>query len=288
MPIVVGASLTAMGLLLARGMEPVFVSTIVTTAVFVFVAIAERLVPFRAEWALSDGQRAHDIGHLFVGTLLGGGIGNVLSNALFLGVAEWSKARIGVTLWPSAWPLAAQIVLCLVAADLGRYVQHRMMHSVPLLWRFHALHHSGVQLNVWKASRAHFVERMTQQMFALCLPIAMGAPASVVAWYLIPASIIGFFAHSNADLDLGPVEYLIVGPRLHRFHHSANLDESNANYSALIVIWDVVFRTYFVPSAKGPERIGVVNDTMPREFVAQIIAPFVGERTVEKPTRVAD
>ncbi len=280
MPIVFGGSLTVMGVLLARGVSPKVVSTLVTTFTFVFVLVMEQVVPYRAEWNESDGQRSHDIGHFLVGTMLGGGVGNVFSNIAFLAVAQWGKKEFGATLWPDHSPLVAQVILCVIVADLGRHIQHSLMHRVPLFWRFHALHHSGVQLNVWKASRAHFVERMTQQICAIGLLVAMGAPEAIVAWYLIPASIIGLFAHSNADIDLGPVEYLVIGPRLHRFHHSLNLDESNANYSALTVFWDVVFRTYFVPKTRGPERIGVVEDTMPREFVAQLVDPFVPRKAL--------
>ena len=61
---------------------------------------------------------------------------------------------------------------------------------------------------------------------------------------------------------------------LHRWHHSRDVAESNANYGANLIVWDVVFRTRRAPSPDGPTTLGLAATDFPRTFLAQLAAPF--------------
>ncbi|MEE9254191.1 MAG: sterol desaturase family protein, partial [Pseudomonadales bacterium] len=57
-----------------------------------------------------------------------------------------------------ALPPAAAFLLALLVLDLVVYVQHRLFHIVPWLWRVHAVHHSDVEFDQTNAVRFHPVE----------------------------------------------------------------------------------------------------------------------------------
>jgi sterol desaturase/sphingolipid hydroxylase (fatty acid hydroxylase superfamily) len=274
MPFIMGAGILICTTLIGRGMHPGASLVIATFVTFFAILGAERILPHRADWSTPDPQLKNDIGHMVVGTMLGGAIGSALTDAVFVSIAvAWTRSS-GSSLWPSSWPFAVQVFLVYALADLGRYVQHRTLHAVPFLWRFHALHHSGDRLNVMKSSRSHITERVFAQIFMFAPLALLGAPTDALLWYIIPNSLLGLFAHSNVELDIGPVEYVFMGPRDHRIHHSAVIEESNSNYGSATTLWDIVFGTYTPPRKKSPERMGIDGDTMPRGFLGQLVAPF--------------
>ena len=55
-------------------------------------------------------------------------------------------------------PWLVQFFLAVLVADLAQYALHRAFHTVPSLWRFHAIHHSSKALDWLAGSRAHIVE----------------------------------------------------------------------------------------------------------------------------------
>ena len=60
--------------------------------------------------------------------------------------------------WVAGLPFVIQFLGILLVADLTQYWVHRLFHSIPLLWRFHAVHHSAESM-VWIAgARLHIVD----------------------------------------------------------------------------------------------------------------------------------
>jgi sterol desaturase/sphingolipid hydroxylase (fatty acid hydroxylase superfamily) len=259
------------------GWSPPLASTAVSTLLFFVIWGLEQVLPHRPEWNAHDGQRWNDLGHTIFGTGGGAALGNFLTELTFsaLGLSI-ARLRGGSGLWPSSLPIGAQLLIVVLVADLGRYVQHRLMHQVPFLWPFHALHHSVLHLNVWKTSRSHLVERVTQQVFMFGPLVACGVPDTVLLYYVIPNTFLGMFAHSNADLRLGPLEYVVMGPAAHRLHHSIEMAHGLSNYGSAIVLWDIVFGTYTNPMKEPPPaKMGIASDTTPRGFWGQVVDPFV-------------
>lgn len=250
---------------------------VVSVGLFIFLSVIalERIIPFRPDWNRRDGQFFNDFGHTVFGTGVGGGLGDLLKNAVFGAVATGLASYTQGGAWPTQAPAWVQLIGVVLLADLGRYVQHRLHHRYPSWWRFHELHHSGEVLTTFKTSRSHFVERVLQQLFMFGPLVALGTPPDVLWWFIVPNSFLGNFAHSNADLRLGPLESIIMGPANHRFHHSKDLAESNTNFSSGTVFWDIVFRTWTNPAKRqGPAEVGIENDATPPKFIDQVLAPF--------------
>ena len=90
-------------------------------------------------------------------------------------------------------------------------------------------------------------------------------------------AVSGLFQHSNCDLRLGWLNYVVSGPEVHRWHHSQRVAESNNNYAHSFVVWDLIFGTYFRPSDRVVEALGLRSRDYPSRFVAQLSAPFARE-----------
>lgn len=184
--------------------------------------------------------------------------------------------------WPHDWPVAAQVMLMLVSAEFLRYWLHRFAHANPLLWRLHAVHHSVHKLYWLNVGRFHPLEKALQ--FSLdALPfMLLGVGEQVIALYFVFYAVNGFFQHSNIRLHHGPLNYLISTAELHRWHHSRLVSEANNNYGNNLIIWDLVFGSWFLPKNRGVGELGLKNADYPMDFASQMTTPFVRGITDKK------
>jgi sterol desaturase/sphingolipid hydroxylase (fatty acid hydroxylase superfamily) len=151
----------------------------------------------------------------------------------------------GVT-FPS-WPIAnvgLSFLTGFLLLDLMRYAVHRCEHSVPFLWRFHALHHSDPDVDVTTSVRHHPIEYVLVSGVYWVAVIVLGIPAIVVLSHSLAVFGTAAVQHGNVRLPervetwLQPV---LVTADMHRIHHSVSLAEANSNYGAVLSIWDRFF-----------------------------------------------
>lgn len=258
----------------SQGIDRMVMLSISTTSLMAVLWALEYVIPHSKDWQSSDGQFSNDVVHMLFGTILGGKLGNIVTYTVFTALSIELVELLGGSPWPGSWPFAVQLVIVFVVADFGRYVQHRLMHRYDLLWRFHELHHSGGRLWTLKASRSHIVERFTQQLSLFALLVLMRAPADVIFAYVIVNSCIGFIAHSNVRMKLGPLNYILMGPEGHRIHHSTDMLESNSNFGSALVVWDILFNTFINGRDYEPAEVGIEDDPTPDGVMAQILRPF--------------
>jgi sterol desaturase/sphingolipid hydroxylase (fatty acid hydroxylase superfamily) len=157
----------------------------------------------------------------------------------------------------------------LVALDLARYLEHRLLHRVPWLWRLHRMHHSDVDYDFTTALRFHPAEALLSAALATAVVAALGAP--VVAVVLDQALFVAaaLFAHANGRLPARweqALRRVLVTPDLHRVHHSAAPDETDSNYASVWSGWDRLFGSDRAAPAAGHEamRIGLEEFRDPR------------------------
>ena len=71
---------------------------------------------------------------------------------------------------------------------------------------------------------------------------------------------------------------VVITPDVHRIHHSAAVDEANANFGSVLPWWDYAFGTYRAQPALGHDamQIGLaeVRDARARSFGWLLTAPF--------------
>ena len=237
------------------------------------ILVLELAVPYRRDWLPGRGVVVQDALYLLV-------VQVALPAALTLAVVGLAADALGggivSGLWPQHWPVVAQAALMIVAADFLRYWLHRACHRWNFLWRLHAVHHAPEQLYFLNVGRFHPLEKSIQFLFDAAPFILIGVTPEVVGAYFVFYAVNGFFQHSNADVWLGPLNWVIAGPELHRWHHSRVVKESENNFGNNLIVWDVIFGTRFLPG-REVGALGLRNPTYPRDFLGQTLAPVTAD-----------
>lgn len=235
----------------------------------------ERVMPHEKKWQERDGQLFADLAHTFMNK---GVVQAMIGFAAVLGLTKFVTpiSEPGYGIWPRDWPLAAQVLLGIVAAEFGLYWSHRLSHEFHPFWRFHAVHHSVTKLWIVNTGRFHFVNSLLSIVFGTGIMLLLGAPYEVLLWLSAITAYVGLLTHCNIEMNfLFPMSYIFNTPELHRWHHSKKLKEGNKNYGENLAIWDVIFRTHFIdPSRRPPVNIGITQK-MPEKFREQLIWPFL-------------
>lgn len=143
-------------------------------------------------------------------------------------------------------PAWAEAAIAFVILDYTNYLWHIINHRIPLLWRFHLVHHTDADLDVTTAIRFHFGEIIGSVFFRGAAVVLVGATPLLVLVYEIVFEACTQFHHSNIKLPLKlerALNKLMVTPRMHGIHHSVVHSETNANYSVIFSFWDRIHRT---------------------------------------------
>ena len=177
-------------------------------------------------------------------------------------------------------PLIVQLVEIVVLADLSEYTVHRLFHRVPFLWRFHAIHHSSVELDWLAASRIHLVDAVVTRALGFVPLYVLGfAPPAVYA-YLVFVSFHAIFVHTNVRFTFGWLAWLIGTPRFHHWHHSAQPEAVDKNFAVHLPVIDRIFGTFHMPAGSWPSAYGIADSAVPEPYPAQLVFPFTGRPVV--------
>ncbi len=175
-------------------------------------------------------------------------------------------------------PIALQAVVAMVLADLFAYGSHRLFHRVPVLWRFHAIHHSSEELDWLASSRLHLVDIIVTRAVAFVPLYVMGFAPAALYPYLVFASIQGIFIHSNLRFRFGVLRFVLVTPQFHHWHHTAQSEALDRNFAIHLPLVDWIFGTYYLPKDVWPERYGIEGNRVPSGYLNQLLHPFVKSR----------
>lgn len=171
-------------------------------------------------------------------------------------------------------PVWLQFLMAIIVADLGQYGLHRLYHSVPWLWRFHAVHHSSVAMDWLAGSRVHFVEILLTRTGVLVPLMLLGFAPQALNAYIILVGIQAVLAHANVRIDGGWLNYVVVLPRYHHWHHARHKDYIYKNYAIHTPLIDMLFGTFKLPPKEWPTRYGVFGQDLPDGIVRQHLYPF--------------
>jgi sterol desaturase/sphingolipid hydroxylase (fatty acid hydroxylase superfamily) len=200
-----------------------------------------------------------------------------------LAAAWWAQEEnIGVLHWlpVPAWFAG---IAGFVAMDWAYYWWHYATHAVPLLWRFHNVHHTDLDLDVTTAARFHFGEIIASIPFRVVAVVAFGVRPLTLLVFEICFEAASLFHHSNWRLPLGlerALNRVIVTPRMHGIHHSIVRRETDSNWGTIFSFWDRVHRTLRVDLAQDEIEIGVASYRDERELTVERLwtMPFRSQR----------
>jgi sterol desaturase/sphingolipid hydroxylase (fatty acid hydroxylase superfamily) len=258
--------------------QPFVIFGVVSVVTLVFVIAGEFLRIYTRHWR----PRLRDNYYPDVTTLV---LNNVLLQSpvlqLVIAGAALSLAGGGLAIWPHHWPLVLQATLALALGEFGAYWWHRANHQIPLLWRFHKVHHCPNRLYWLNATKFHYLDVTLLQTFTVLPALVLGANESAVLFITLFSIFHGYWQHGNTQQSLGVLNYLFSTAQLHRWHHNRNPAVANHNFGSNLIVWDLVFGTYFWPEgghgdAAGVQidQIGIADDDYPRDPFRHLVQPF--------------
>ena len=220
---------------------------------------------FRAGWQTDLGYFA--VSHLAVQVLA------LLTLAPAMVVFAWA-ARPSVQAMVAAQPLVLQFVEIVIVADLAEYAVHRAFHRVPWLWRFHRIHHSAETMDWLAGSRLHLVDIVVTRGLSFVPLYALGfAPPALYA-YLVFVSFHAVFIHANVRFRLRALEWLVVTPRFHHWHHAREAAAIDHNFAVHLPVIDRLFGTAYLPAERWPSTYGIDGAMVPDGWLRQLVLPL--------------
>ena len=224
----------------------------------------------------------------------GNNLGLVFLNSLLLRVLV-PTAAVGMALFASeqgwglfnyfAVPFWLAVVVSVIVLDFFIWLQHVMVHAIPLLWRLHRVHHADLDFDVTTGARFHPLEILLSMGIKFAVILLLGPPLVAVVIFEVLLNATSMFNHSNVRMPLGldrVLRWLVVTPDMHRVHHSTEDDETNSNFGFNLPWWDRLFGTYRDQPRKGHEgmEIGIRSfreDKWCSWLPGMLTIPFVGK-----------
>lgn len=250
--------------------------------IFVCMALLEARYPARK--AVLD-RKTRWVGNLSM-VVLGALISRVLLPATLVGVSVWAQQEdfglfnvmlgyaqsgsslIGISddVESSGVVFAAIVTLSVILLDMIIYWQHRLFHTVPLLWRFHKMHHADSHVDTTTGLRFHPVEIAISLGVKAAAVALLGIPAVAIVIFEVALNGFALFNHANIRLSQkwdDKVGRVLITQRLHRIHHSQAKAESNSNYGFSVSWWDRLFNSFTPRAQYSDETLPIGQKDVP-------------------------
>jgi sterol desaturase/sphingolipid hydroxylase (fatty acid hydroxylase superfamily) len=178
-------------------------------------------------------------------------------------------------------PRVLAAILGFVALDFVVYLQHRLFHAAPLLWRFHRMHHADLEFDATTGVRFHPVEMLVSLAIKLIVIAALGVTPLAVLVFEIVLNATSLFNHANVRISAMIdrwLRFVVVTPDMHRVHHSVQIDEQNRNFGFNLPWWDRLLGTYRDQPREGHSgmTIGIMElrDPAQLRLDRMLVQPF--------------
>ena len=238
---------------------------------FLFIPL-ERISPRNAEQHLFREEWREDLFYYLVSSLM----------VQVLTLLTFAPARLlfaltpfgGFRAWVAGLPFLVQLVAIMFLTDFVQYWVHRAFHRVPMLWRFHAVHHSARSMDWMAGARMHFLEIVILRGSTAIPMVLLGFSEMAMHSYILIVYLYSTFVHANIGWQLRPIERLLVTPRFHHWHHGIEREAIDVNFSIHFPLFDRLFGTFYLPRNDWPLGYGIGGHPVPHGYFAQLRHPF--------------
>ena len=220
----------------------------------VFIPL-ERLFALRADQPVFRRQWLVDLTYFFINSLLIE-ILTILTLKPALILFDWARVGVGERdrrIAAARRPGAG--ARCWSPISPSTWV-HRTFHAVPLLWPFHAIHHSVEEMDWLAGSRLHLVDVILTRGLTYVPIFVLGFSERALMVYVVLVAAQATFIHANVRWEFRPLRRLIATPAFHHWHHSAEREAIDKNFAVHTPIWDILFGTYYLPD-RWPAAYGL-------------------------------
>jgi len=248
----------------------------------VLIGLWELAAPKRALTISKSVRWINNLGLVFFNSFML----RVLFPAAAVGVAVFaSEQGWGLFNYYSDLPFWFVVVASVIIMDFVIYIQHVMVHAIPVLWRLHRLHHADLDYDVTTGARFHPIEIILSMLIKFATILLLGPSVVAVIIFEVMLNATAMFNHGNISLPKTLDKYLrllLVTPDMHRVHHSIEDDEANSNFGFSLPWWDRLFGTYRDQPRAGhvAMTIGINKYRDPKQvswLPGMLMLPFIGK-----------
>jgi len=181
-------------------------------------------------------------------------------------------------------PEMVTLAIAILGVDFLSWAAHRLQHRYLFLWRFHAVHHSQAEMNLFTDARFHFGDALVSYPLQLIPLYLFLIPFPHGIYYVFFRVWYPRFYHANLGINLGPLKYILVTPQSHRIHHSTEKKHWDKNFGVIFSFWDYLFGTQYKNYREYPNT-GIDDECfpvathlrfwhLPCNYLQQMIHPF--------------
>lgn len=196
-----------------------------------------------------------------------------LHDALYVGAAQ-------------SLPTWAQLLIALVAVDFLHWNIHRLLHRVAWLWEIHKVHHSITHMDWAGSMRFHWGEAVFYKSLTYPLLAFFGFSGEALLGFAVIATAVGHFNHSNLDVAIGPLRYVLNNPRMHIWHHALDSELPrglrSVNFGISLSLWDWLFGTAHTPEEPPSQLAFEGIHAFATSWPGQVLHPLPVERTLRR------
>lgn len=235
------------------------------------MAVAEMLAPHRRDWR-PDIKELRVNGLYFVINAAVSNSGSLLAALIVLPRAN-NESNLPLVLQV---PLVLEVLLAILVSGFFTYWWHRFGHRNAWLWRLHGVHHVPKKIFMLNNNTVHSLDLFASAFIGIFALLVTGFSTLAITLAMLFNSFQGFFTHMNANVKLGWLGYVVMGPQHHRFHHSIDNKEA-LNYCVELAVWDQVFGTFLYRPGSEPAGIGIQEPNRFPSAVAiwrSMLSPF--------------
>ena len=208
------------------------------------LTLLEILIPARPHWQESLNDKLLVLGLVWIASTAGDLFEAAFDESLFVWLASL-RDQFALDIWPSDWPILAQVMLIFVSYEFVNYWYHRGAHQWNWLWKTsgHGTHHAFKHLTAINTMANHPLEALFLMLPRMLVGFLLGGEEVGMAVGSLFAVTV-FMAHCNLELNSKVIGWLFTTNRYHIHHHSMVREESNTNYGCACILWDRVFGTF--------------------------------------------
>lgn len=258
--------------------------------IFTIIALWELWAPRRVLSVPKMTRWLNNLGLVFLNTL----VLRFLFPAAAVGVALFAEQQAWGLLNYCQLSYGLAVVIAVVIMDFVIYLQHVMVHAIPLLWRLHRVHHADLDYDVTTGARFHTLEIILSMLIKFATILLLGPPVVAVIIFEVMLNATAMFNHGNIYLPEKidrVLRLFLVTPDMHRIHHSVESQFTNSNFGFSLPWWDRLFGTYAAqpPDSHTNMVIGLKDFRDPRQvdqLPGMLMMPFlkrIGKYSINRP-----